>query len=145
MRTIIKETMYECEFCHEIMHDKDAMIRHESECDCRPENFPILKKRYEDKWFVVVVKNEGYEDVYHYYHVLSMNADEFSEVTYRVITIDPCYEDIFGDQVRNEFFRTYISKEDLNEFIYETLMDAHEVSVEDVEEHVKDVIDGVFA
>ena len=108
---------------------------HEKICDCRPENFPDLKKKFEDKWFEMRLCESADDDcVWVHVHCLDIIMDDDGPVVkYRDIRSTP-----------SGYMTSNIYTEDLNDFIYNRLTGFHEVDKDDVRRRIENVINGWF-
>jgi len=89
MKTIENVTLYKCDFCKKELKRKHAMVRHENQCNCNPENFKActngcnhLKKIEIDVDFETYYDYENGEQNYSTKKVFVFECSKFYKLMY---------------------------------------------------------------
>ena len=135
---MVKEYMYAdycCEFCNEIFETKEEAAMHERTCDCRPENFPDLKKKWEGSWFEYCIDDHEEDEAWFYVQCIEIFTDEEGPaVKFRSIEV----------RRSKGMMHSYVDIDDVNDFFYGRLTGAHEVDGDDVRKRIVDVMNEWF-
>lgn len=128
-------TDYCCEFCNEIFDTKEEAAIHEKDCDCRPENFPDLKKKWEGLWFEYCIDDHEGDEIWFYVKCIEIFTDEEGPaVKFRSIEM----------RRSEDMMHSYVDVDDFNDFFYGRLTGAHEVDEDHVRSHVMMKVNGCF-